>query len=265
MQTMDKPVTQMSKKITAQVIGSPIDVLTWEIALSRIANWAMQRESRVVCICNVHSLVTAVQNADFRLTVQQSDMATPDGMPVALALRWKGFAGQERINGPDLMWKFCKLAEDYKLPVYFYGSSGETLTKLDCRLKEEFPHLLMVGMYSPPFRELSYYEEESVLDNINASGASVVFISLGCPKQELWMANHKDKISAVMIGVGAAFDYHAGVIKRAPLWMQKTSLEWFYRLYQEPTRLWRRYFFTNSKFIYLLVKDMLKPKPSSSE
>jgi len=233
----------------ATVIDAFIDALSWGEALRRISVWARARESRYVCLCNVHSVVTASHDVEFKRVVSQADMATPDGMPVAWMLRRQGFLSQERINGPDLMWKYCAQAARSGEVVYFYGSTTETLQLLSAKLQTTFPELRIGGVYAPPFREASEAEEEAIVASINGSGAGVVFVSLGCPKQEKWMAAHRNRIHAVMIGVGAAFDFHAGTMQRAPLWMQRYGLEWLHRLCSEPRRLWKRYLVTNTLFI----------------
>jgi N-acetylglucosaminyldiphosphoundecaprenol N-acetyl-beta-D-mannosaminyltransferase len=180
-------------------------------------------------------------------------MATPDGAPVAAFLRATGFAGQQRINGPDLMWKYCEQAAERQESIYLYGGQPETLILLQRRLTARFPRLQIAGAYSPPFRRATVEEDEADVLRINCSGANTVWVSLGCPKQEQWMAAHRNRINAVMIGVGAAFDYHAGTVKRAPPWMQNSGLEWLHRLVSEPKRLWKRYFFTNSVFLYQAI------------
>lgn len=185
-------------------------------------------------------------------------MATPDGMPVVWMLRALGFSNQMRINGPDLLWKLCGLVHPKKVSVYFYGGSDRTINKLSSRLSEAFPKLRISGMVSPPYRKLSEEEADADIKAINDSGAGIVFVCLGCPKQEHWMAAHRGKINAVMIGVGAAFDYHAGTIKRAPVWMQNMGLEWFFRLITEPKRLWKRYLFTNSQFIFGALRQLIR-------
>jgi N-acetylglucosaminyldiphosphoundecaprenol N-acetyl-beta-D-mannosaminyltransferase len=240
-----------------EVIGTPIEVVTWENALARLHQWAKGLESRYVCICNVHSVVTARQDTEFARVVREADMATPDGAPVAWLMRKLGAPGQQRINGPDLMWRYCAQAAKREESIYLYGGQQHTLDVLLRRLLHEFPGLKIAGAYSPPFRPLSVEEDRQVVDTINASGAGTVWVSLGCPKQEQWMAAHRGRINAVMIGVGAAFDYHAGTIKRAPPWMQKNGLEWLHRLASEPQRLWRRYLVTNSLFIWFAVRQLL--------
>ena len=242
----------------ANVIDTYIDALSWGETLTRISGWVRARESRYVCICNVHSVVTASHDADFKRVLNLADMATPDGTPVAWMLSRQGFVDQERINGPDLMWKYCALAERKGEVIYFYGSTEKTLELLSERLRNAFPRLRIGGAYSPPFRELSEAEDEEIVASINNSGAGVVFVSLGCPKQEKWMEAHRNRIHAVMIGVGAAFNYHAGTVQRAPLWMRNSGLEWFHRLCSEPGRLWKRYLITNTVFIFSAGRQLVQ-------
>jgi N-acetylglucosaminyldiphosphoundecaprenol N-acetyl-beta-D-mannosaminyltransferase len=250
-------MNQKAERITATVLSTPIDVLTWATAIERIQGWAEQRDSRYVCICNAHSVVTARQDIFFKGILSGADMATADGAPVAWMLRYLGFPRQQRINGPDLMWRYCGQAAKRGEPIYLYGGSPETLSSLQIRLINAFPNLAIAGAVSPPFRALTDEEDQAEVARINASGARTVWISLGCPKQEKWMASHKGRVNAVMVGVGAAFDYHAGTITRAPLWMQKNGLEWFYRLIKEPRRLWRRYVVTNTLFIWFATSQLL--------
>ena len=239
-----------NKRTRLDVLGACIDCLDWDDVLSKIDLWAMNQESKIVSICNVHSVITTTKNELFKSAINSSDMATPDGAPIAWFLRRLGYKNQKRINGPDLMLKYCQKAQDSGVSIYLYGGENETLEKLQLKLHKMFPRLKISGAYSPPFRSLTAQEELQIVEDINASGAGVVWVSLGCPKQELWMTKHKNKINAVMIGVGAAFDYHAGVINRAPLWMQNIGLEWLQRLFLEPRRLFKRYFFTNTLFIF---------------
>lgn len=239
------------------VLGAPIDVLNWDDAIGKIVAWGARRESRYVCICNVHSVVTASQDGAFAKVVAEADMATPDGAPVAWMIRRAGWRHQQRINGPDLMWRYLSLARTHGQAVYFYGGAADTLAILRRRLETEFPELKIAGMVSPPFRKLTEAEQQADVEAINSSGAAVVFVSLGCPKQELWMAEQRGKVHAVLIGVGAAFDYHAGTIKRAPEWMQHAGLEWGHRLASEPRRLWRRYLVTNTWFVVAVIAEML--------
>lgn len=241
---------------TGQVLGSQIDVVTWSDALERLLGWARARESRYVTICNVHVVVSASRDAGYREVIDDADMATPDGAPVAWMLRRLGFAKQPRISGPDLMWALCERCSEESVPVFFYGSTEVTLTLLEQRLREAFPGLQM-AMESPPFRILSVAEDAAAVDRINAIGAGFVFVGLGCPKQERWMASHRGSIHAVMIGVGAAFDFHAGTVRRAPQWMRDYGLEWLHRLASEPGRLWKRYLVTNTLFVLGAARQLL--------
>lgn len=242
------------------VLEAFIDALSWDEAIGQITRWGAAGESRYVCICNVHSVVTTTRDVEFKVAVNNADMATPDGAPIAWALRRLGHPGQERINGPDLMMKYLAEAERLDQAVFFYGSTEPTLQKMRVALARKFPLLRIAGMHSPPFRPLTREEDESIVNMINASGANVVFVGLGCPKQEKWMYDHRGRVHAVMIGVGAAFDYHSGVVKRAPLWWQHNGLEWLYRLGSEPRRLFLRYLVTNTLFAVGLVRQFVISK-----
>lgn len=238
-----------TERVIGSVLGVPIDVLSWDVAVARIMAWGRARESRYVAICNVHVTVTASRDAAFGEVIAEADMATPDGAPIAWMLRRLDFADQPRISGPDLMLALLRRCLDEGVAVYFYGSTPDTLAALERRLMERFPGLRIAGAESPPFRDLSAEEDDQSVARINASGAGILFVGLGCPKQERWMAAHRGRVNAVMIGVGAAFDFHAGTVRRAPAWMQRNGLEWLHRLASEPRRLWRRYLVTNLLFI----------------
>ena len=256
--TLTQPEPDVVGRVRVDVIGSPIDVLSWPVVEDQISQWAAARESRYICICNVHSVVTAVEDSEFALAINGADLATPDGTPIAWMLRHLGYPGQKRINGPDLMMRYLRLAAQRGESIYLYGSTRETQDRLRERLTHSLPGLKVAGAYSPPFRPLTPDEDAEVIRQINASGARTVWVSLGCPKQEKWMADHRGRIHAVMIGVGAAFDYHAGITPRAPRWMQKRGLEWTHRLWAEPGRLWRRYLHTNSVFLLRAAAELLQ-------
>lgn len=249
----------IERRTTQNVLGVPFDVVSWEDAVDRIIRWSAARESRVVSVCNVHGVVTALQNEAHAQTIREADLVTPDGAPVAWVLRRKGHPGQERISGPDLMLKCCRRAAEVGEKIFLYGGSPTTLSRLERELRMQFPTLDIVGAVSPPFRELTAEEGAAMIDTINQSGAGIVWVGLGCPKQEAWMHAHRGKINAVMVGVGAAFDFHAGVIKRAPVRMQRYGLEWLHRMLQEPRRLTGRYLITNTRFVIALVQDMALP------
>ena len=254
---MSLPLPGPTRRKTAPVLGAPIDVINAAQAVARIAQWAAGHESRVVCICNAHSVVTAAQDPSFLGVIQRADLATPDGAPVAWMLRRQGATGQTRVSGPDLMLDYCAHAAATGQPVYLLGSTPETLARLQQRLHQRWPALQIAGAASPPFRPLSDAEDAQIVQAINASGAGTVWVSLGCPKQEQWMDAHRGRVQAVMIGVGAAFDFHAGSVARAPAWMRNNGLEWLHRLASEPRRLWRRYAITNTAFILLAARQLL--------
>jgi N-acetylglucosaminyldiphosphoundecaprenol N-acetyl-beta-D-mannosaminyltransferase len=209
-------------------------------------------------VCNVHSLVTAQQDPQFAQVLREADLRTPDGEPVAWMMRRQGEASQLRIDGPDLMWRYCGWAAEQGESIYLYGSSVTTLQLLEKRLQAAFPALRVAGAWSPPYRPLSAEEDAAAVAAINASGAGTVWVSLGCPKQERWMHEHRGRVNAVMVGVGAAFEYHAGTHPRAPVWAQRAGLEWLHRLIIEPRRLWRRYLLTNTLFVIAAARQLLR-------
>lgn len=247
----------MTIRKTENVLGAPIDAVGLAGVQDRILAWGRTHQSRFVVLANVHVVVTATQDADFGRTVAAADLATPDGAPVAWMLRRLGHTGQQRVSGPDLMWTLLGRCAAEGLPVYLYGSTPETLAALQTRAAQAFPGLQVAGAESPPFRALTAEEDEAAVQRINASGAGLVFVGLGCPKQEHWMLAHRGSINAVMLGVGAAFDFHAGTVSRAPLWMREHGLEWLHRLASEPRRLWKRYLVTNTLFVLLAAKQLL--------
>jgi len=261
---MKTPLPQQKASDTPRkghpILEAFIDAISWDEALSRIVHWGETHESRYVCICNAHSVVTTTRDVEFKVAVNNADMATPDGAPIAWALRRFGHKGQKRINGPDLMMRYLAEAERRGQVVFFYGATEATLARLRATLAFRFPALRIGGTCAPPFRPLSKEEDEAIIRNINDSAAHVVFVGLGCPKQEKWMADHRGRVNAVMIGVGAAFDYHSGAIQRAPFWWQQHGLEWLYRLRSEPRRLFKRYMVTNLLFIFGFMRQFISSK-----
>jgi exopolysaccharide biosynthesis WecB/TagA/CpsF family protein len=239
------------------VIGVSVDLFGREAARGRLLRWARQRESRYVSFCNVHSLVEARRNERHRLALAGSDLALADGSPVAWTLGIKDGWRHPRVDGPSAMWALCEEAQAHGMKIGLYGSSSATLGTLQARLLQHFPSLEIGYSYAPPFRPLSAAEDQLVCDEVQQSGVGLLFVGLGCPKQEQWMAEHRGRIPAVMLGVGAAFDMHAGVIGRAPPWMRNAGLEWLHRLVQEPGRLWRRYLSTNSRFLAWSLADVM--------
>ena len=210
---------------------------------------------KYICFSNTHTLVMARENEEYRNVLNGSAHTFADGNPIAKLQMKSGLTGVERVAGPDFMEHMFKDTADGSISHYFYGSSQETLDALYKSLKEKYPDINIKGMYSPPYRELTEAEDEEDVRRINESGADIIWIGLGAPKQEKWMADHKDRIHGVMMGVGAGFDFHAGTIRRAPVWVQKIGMEWLYRLFQDPGRLFKRYVVTNCKFyIYRLME-----------
>jgi len=239
-----------SERQGVRVLGAFIDAMDWPEALDTMQSWARMRVPRYICCCNAHSLITMRKESAVRDAIENAHLVLPDGAPVAWMMRRLGLRGQRRMSGPDLMWRYCARAECEGTSIFLYGNTDEVLRALQARLLAAFPRLQIAGMLAPPFRPLTPAETGAVLARIRNSGAGVAFISLGCPKQELWMAEQSACLPAVMVGVGAAFDYHAGTLRRAPPWMQHAGLEWLHRLCTEPRRLWRRYLVTNLLFVF---------------
>jgi N-acetylglucosaminyldiphosphoundecaprenol N-acetyl-beta-D-mannosaminyltransferase len=247
----------MTERNPHAVLGVPVDAVTFEQAQDRVMAWGHAHESRYVVLANVHVVVTASQEPDFGAAVAAADLATPDGAPVAWMLGKLRGTPQGRVSGPDLTMALLDRCAAEALPVYFFGSSEATLKALETNLKIAIPNLNVAAFESPPFRPLTPQEDDDVVARINASGAGLVFVGLGCPKQEFWMQAHRGQINAVMLGVGAAFDFHAGTVARAPLWMRDNGLEWLHRLASEPRRLWKRYLVTNTLFVWGAVRQLL--------
>jgi len=197
---------------------------------------------------------------DFANVLRQSDLLTPDGMPLVWMTALMKEASQDRVAGLELMLALCQRAQDSQVSVFLLGSTEETIAGVRSRLAIDFPNLRISGTLSPPFRALSEEENRAITNRINQSGAGLVFISLGCPKQERWMNEHRDQIRAVTVGVGGVFSVYAGEKRWAPEWMRKYGLEWSYRLAQEPKRLWKRYALTIPPFLLLATKQIVKTR-----
>lgn len=208
---------------------------------------------------SVHGIILGKDDPTFAEILTSADITTPDGMPVVWAMRSFGCPGQQRVYGPTLMLHLCQSAAQHGHRIYLYGGRPEVLPRLEQRLREQFPALEIVGRHSPPFRPLTPAEDEGVQQEIRKSRADLLFIGISTPKQERWMFEHRQNFPGVtMIGVGAAFDFHAGCTPQAPGWMQKLGLEWFFRLSTEPGRLWRRYLLVTPRFIPLWLVQRLK-------
>lgn len=238
---------------TCNILGVNIAVTNLKETVNYIEENLDILKGNYICVSNVHTTVTAYDDMEYRKIQNSGALALPDGKPLSILSKKRGFKNAQRVTGPDLMGELFKESEKKGYKHYFYGSTTETLELLEIKLKEKYPKLNIVGMYSPPFKSKVFQEEDDILNEINDCDVDFLWVGLGAPKQEKWMSIHKDKVNAVMFGVGAGFDYYAERIKRAPIWMQKCSLEWLYRLMQDPKRLLKRYVTTNSKFIYLIV------------
>ena len=206
-----------------------------------------------ICVSNVHTTVTSYEEPFYCAIQNGGIMAIPDGGPLSSLGRKRGFVMMERTTGPSLMGELFKISAKRGYRHYFYGSKKETLELLYQKLISNYPGIQIAGMYSPPFRALTKDEDRAVIERINETKPDFVWVGLGAPKQEKWMAAHQGEIDGLMLGVGAGFDYYAGNIKRAPIWMQEHNLEWLYRLVQDPKRLFKRYWSTNTKFIWNAV------------
>lgn len=241
-----------------QLLSLVVDTGLYQNFVKEICHMARVKTSSYICVANAHMLVEAHKDPAFAKVVNGADIVTPDGMPLCKAIHLLYGRKQERVAGMDLLPDLIYEAEAQALPVFFYGGSRQMLENASSYLGTRYPRLKIAGLYSPPFRKLSVDEECGVINMINNSGASLVFVALGCPKQENWMAGMKGKIHSCMIGIGGALPVMLGMQKRAPVWMQRSSLEWLYRLGQEPKRLFKRYAITNNIFLGLLFKQWLK-------
>ena len=232
--------------------------------LAEIIKLAGARQSSYVCFANVHMLTEARKSSEFNTVVNNANIAAPDGKPLSILMQLQYKVKQERACGMDMLPDILKEAELKKLSVFFYGSTQDVLDLIAQKLEKEFPALKLAGIYSPPFRILTNEEDQAVIKMINNSGAHLVFVSLGCPKQEKWMHAHQGKINACMLGVGQAFLTYTGLEKRLPKWTRDLSLEWLYRFYLEPKRLWKRYLVGNSMFLGMAVISLIKYKFSKN-
>jgi len=243
------------------ILDMRVDATSYADAVSRVLAWARENESRYVCCANVHSVMESFDSPEFRICINTADLVTSDGVPLVWALHRLGISAASRVYGPDLMPAVLRAADREGLRVGFYGGSVETISLLTELTNREYPGL--VGYhFSPPFRQLTSEEDQMIVDRINASGVQILFVGLGCPKQEKWMADHRDRVRAVMLGVGAAFDFLTGAKAQAPSWLQAAGLEWFFRLCVEPKRLWRRYLKHNPRFVAHFAAQLMAVRHS---
>lgn len=235
---------------TCTIMGVQIAAIDMEWLLNYTCQNIEKLSGDYMCVSNVHTTVTAYETPEYLQVQNGGIMAIPDGGPLSSLGRKRGFSKMQRVTGPSYMDEILKISEENGYKHYFYGSTEETLKGMLKVLEEKYPNLQVVGAYSPPFRPLTEQEDAEIIKNINDAAPDFLWIGLGAPKQEYWMAAHQGKVKGFMVGVGAGFDYLAGNINRAPMWMQKNNLEWLYRLIQDPKRLLKRYLYTNTKFIW---------------
>lgn len=244
----------------ARVVSLDTTVINIDDAINRIVEMARANESRYVCFSTVHMVMESHDDPEFGAKVNAADMVVTDGMPLVWMQHRQGRTEGGRVRANDLMTRICEVAAKENLRVGFYGGRQEVIDAIVERAKRELPDLQITYAYSPPFRLLTDDEDAQITEEIKTSGAQILFMGLGCPKQENWMAAHRGRISAVMLGVGASFDFYAGNVKESPQWLQDIGFEWLYRLTQEPKRLWRRYIILNPRFMWLAAKQLLTKK-----
>ena len=242
------------------ILGTKINVTDMDKTVRYIDAHLEELKSHYICVSNVHTTVTAYRDPEYRAVQNGAAMNIPDGKPLSIVQHLSGEKEAGRVPGPDLMPELFRLSEEKGYRHYFYGSTQETLDALKDRLSEKYPEMKIVGMYSPPFRSMTEEEDREAVERINAAKPDFIWVGLGAPKQEKWMANHEGRVCGVMLGVGAGFDFHAGTVKRAPKWMQEVCMEWLYRIGQDPKRLLIRYLDTNFSFVFDLIKEGMRGK-----
>jgi N-acetylglucosaminyldiphosphoundecaprenol N-acetyl-beta-D-mannosaminyltransferase len=239
------------------VVGVCIHAVNPEQALARIEQWIAAGERRYVCHANVHGVIEAWRDPALRRIYNRAGLTVADGMPLVWVGQWRGHRSVRRVYGPDLMLALAARATAAGHRCYLYGGAPGVGDALAATLGLRFPGLRVVGTDAPPFRPLTAEEDEAAVQRINAARPDIVWVGLGCPRQERWMSAHRNRLdAAVLVGVGAAFDFHAGRVPQAPRWLMRLGLEWLFRLFQEPRRLWRRYLLYNPLFVALLALEL---------
>jgi len=241
-----------------EILGIKISSSSYAETAAKSIVWTKQGESRAIIFANVHVLMEAFDDATFRAKLNAADMVNPDGMPLVWALRAMGERNPTRVYGPDATRVLLHAAQNSGIPVGFYGGSDATLARLVAEVRRRYPELEIAFTMSPPFRPLEAAEDEEITRRISESGARMLFVGLGCPKQEHWIMEHRGRIPAVMLGVGAAFDFLAGSKRQAPRWMMRNGLEWVFRFASEPRRLAGRYLKHNPRFVALFLYQWIK-------
>ena len=243
--------------ISRRVLGMRVDATSCEDAARRIVRWARDGRSAYVCVASVHMVMEAFDSIEFQQIVNGASLVTPDGRPLVWALRGLGVERASQVRGTDLTTHVIEAAAREGVPIGLYGGTPELLESFVEMLNARFPGVRVACKIAPPFRPLTLEEDEEVTQEIASSGARILFVGIGCPKQERWMATHEGRFPAVMLGVGAAFDFHTGRVRQAPRWMQATGLEWAFRLMMDPRRLWKRYAKHNPRFVGLFLLQLM--------
>lgn len=246
-------------KNRSSVISMGVNITNLASALYHVELLSNQGEGAYVCVSNVHMCMEVYDSAEFSKIVNEADLVIPDGKPLSWAQKFLGHSDAEQVRGQDIMNALCASSGEKSLNIGFYGGSSEALLNtVKEKLIASYPDINITYAYSPPFRPLTEVEDMDVVTAINKADVNVLFVGIGCPKQERWMAEHKNKLNCVMLGVGAAYDFIAGEKSHAPRWIQKIGMEWLFRLCSEPKRLWRRYLSTNPRFIWHFGRQYFK-------
>ncbi len=242
-----------------KIITMDVDVIGLDESVNHVLNLAKMYQGAYVCVSNVHMCLEVFDTAGFRAVVNQADLVIPDGKPLSIAQKLLGHKNAVQVRGQDIMNALCAASGEKQINIGFYGGSSDAILGLvKENLFAKFPDIRITYDFSPPFRKLNKKEDAEVVEQINTAKVDVLFVGIGCPKQEYWMAEHKDELNCVMLGVGAAFDFIAGNKKHAPIWIQKMGLEWLFRLATEPKRLWKRYLKQNPRFIWYFALQLFK-------
>ncbi|KAB2880954.1 WecB/TagA/CpsF family glycosyltransferase [bacterium] len=247
----------MDHELYRSILGMRVDFTTYRQAVDTIFRLILNEKKTYVCVANVHMVMEAYDNSEFQQIINHAGLVTPDGVPLVWVLKLLGIKNAERVYGPRLTMELCNEAARRRIPVGFYGGTHEVLQSMTDQLKKSLPSLKVVYKFSPPFRPLTHDEETLVAQDVTESGVKLLFVGLGCPKQEKWMAVHTESFPAVLIGVGAAFDFIAKKKPQAPEWLQLIGMEWMFRLISEPRRLWKRYLYHNPRFVLFFLLQLI--------
>lgn len=252
------------KLARSKIISMDVNVTNLTDTLTQIEKLEELRKGSYVCVSNVHMCMEVFDSPGFTKIVNEADLVIPDGKPLSWAQKLLGYKDAKQVRGQDIMNAICSASGEKQLNIGFYGGSSEDLlSTVQEKLLLSYPDIGITYAYSPPFRPLTQAEDANVISAINQANVNILFVGIGCPKQERWMAEHKDKLNCVMLGVGAAFDFIAGSKKHAPRWVQSLGLEWLFRLFSEPKRLWKRYLKQNPRFIWYFIQQWIFKKKFS--